>query len=81
VPLAAGAREPNESLQVPGFVVEYRNQPIAIARFGIPEPFSCAAVLEMLVAATVVVVGGVGVVNVTTLPNVVPTEFIANAHT
>jgi hypothetical protein len=48
--------------------------------FGLPVPFKYAAVFVMLVAASVVTVGGEGVVNVTTAPNDRATEFCAMAQ-
>jgi len=57
VPLVAGTRVPNVSLQVTGFVVEIRNKPVVASPFGLPEPFSAADVLVTDVAAEVEAVG------------------------
>ena len=70
-----GARIPNVSLHVPGLVALYRNHPVVVAPFGLPEPFSVAVVSVIGVAAEVVAVGGSGVVNVLIAPRAVPTEF------
>lgn len=79
-PPLAGARIPNVSLQVPGLVVLYRNQPVVDAPLGVPEPFNNADAAVTPVAAAVVAVGGSGVVNCTSVPNAVPTEFCAMAQ-
>src|SRR4029077_17358884 len=57
VPLVAGTRVPNVSLQVPGLVVAMRNQPVVASPFGLPDPFSDADVLTTDVAADVAAVG------------------------
>ena len=57
MPLVAGTRVPNVSLQVTGFVVETRNQPVVASPFGLPEPLSAADVLVTDVAADVAAVG------------------------
>ena len=51
VPLVAGTRVPNVSLQVPGLVVVMRNQPVVASPFGLPEPLSTADVVVTDVAA------------------------------
>lgn len=75
VPPDAGAREPNESSHTPGSVKLYRKYPVEAEPFGLPDPFNCADVFVMADAASVVTVGGDGVVNVTTAPNANPAEF------
>jgi hypothetical protein len=80
VPLLSGAREPNLSSHVPGFVVLYRNQPVAEARLGLPEPLRFAEVLVRLFAAAVKAVGADGVMNVCTAPSAVPIELVASAQ-
>ena len=57
VPLVAGTRVPNVSLQVPGLVVAMRNQPVVASPFGLPDPLSAADVVVMLLAAVVAAVG------------------------
>src|ERR1051325_9139466 len=57
VPLVAGTRVPNVSLQVPGLVVLMRNQPVVASPFGLPEPFRTADVVITLVAGDVAAVG------------------------
>jgi hypothetical protein len=52
VPPLAGARVPNASLQVPGFAVLYRNQPVAVAPLGLAEPFKVAELEVTTVAAS-----------------------------
>ena len=79
-PPLTGARVPKTSLQVPGLVVLYRNQPVAAAPFGFEDPFSKADEVVTLVAAEVVAVGGNGVVKVKMEPKPVPTEFWAIAQ-
>jgi hypothetical protein len=44
LPPLDGVRVPKESLQVPGLVVPYLNQPKVVAPRGTPEPFSVAVV-------------------------------------
>jgi hypothetical protein len=80
LPPVAGARVPNVSLQVPGFVVPYRNHPVVASWFGLAEPFSVAPVLDTEVAAAVTTVGAADVVNDITAPKLVPTEFEAMAQ-
>jgi hypothetical protein len=75
-----GARVPNVSLQVPGFVVPYRNHPVVVSWFGFADPFSVAPVLDTEVAAAVTTVGVADVVNESTEPKPVPTEFEAMAQ-
>ena len=79
-PPDTGAREPNVSLQLPGFVVAYRKYPVVAARFGLPEPFSVAVVEVTLVAATVVAVAGAAVVNDSTDPSAVPSVLCTMAQ-
>jgi hypothetical protein len=80
VPPAEGARVPNASLQLPGFTVLYRNQPVVVSWFGFAEPLSVAPVLVTEVAATVDTVGADAVVNDITEPKPVPTAFEAMAQ-
>jgi hypothetical protein len=75
-----GERVPNVSLHVPGLVVAYRNHPVAANWFGLADPFSVAPVLDTEVAAAVTTVGAADVVNESTDPNLVPTEFEAMAQ-
>jgi hypothetical protein len=67
-------------LHVPGFVALYRNQPVVVARFGVPVPFSVAEVDVRYVAATVATIGADGVTNVTTAPIASPSPFCASAQ-
>lgn len=53
----------------------YRNHPVVVAPFALPEPFKVAVEAVTLVAAEVVTVGGKGVVKFMTVPKLVPTEF------
>src|SRR5512133_2544333 len=77
-PPVAGARVPKVSLQVPGLVVLYRNQPVAGSPLGMDEPLRVAVVPVIPEAASVVTDGAAGgVVNVSTAPKVVPMEFEA----
>ena len=63
VPPEAGALVPKVSLQVPGFVVLYLNQPVAEAPLGSPVPLRVALDEVIFVAGEIVViVGGSGVV-------------------
>ena len=57
VPLVAGTRVPNVSLQVPGLTVLTRNQPVVASPFGLPEPLSDADVEVIPLAAVVAAVG------------------------
>ena len=68
------------SLQLPGFVALYRNQPVVAARLGVPLPFSVAEVDVRLVTTPVLTIGADGVTNVTTDPIPVPTPFCASAQ-
>ena len=72
-PVPVGARVPNVSLQMPGFVVSYRNQAVVESRFASDVPLSRAVVGVMSVAVLVTVVGAPGVVKLRTLPAAVPT--------
>jgi hypothetical protein len=67
-------------LQLPGFTVLYRNQPVAAKPFGFADPLSVALELVTAVAAEVVTVGCDVVVNVITVPKLVPSEFDAMAQ-
>jgi hypothetical protein len=80
VPPAAGARVPNASLQLPGFTVLYRNQPVAEVMFGFAEALMFAVVPVIPVAARVVTVGTADVENDSTEPKLLPTEFSAMAQ-
>ena len=81
VPPVAGRRVPNESLQVPGLVVEKRNQPVALAPLGVAVAFIVAEVWVMALAAWVTTAGTSGlVVNEAMAPKVVPAEFCAMAQ-
>jgi hypothetical protein len=71
---------PKLSLQEPGLSVEYRNQPVAEARFGFAEPFSVAPVLVSALKGSVVTLGGPAVVNERTVPNPVPDVLEAMAQ-
>ena len=53
---------------------------MALARFGLPNPFSVAALYVTPVGAEVTTVGGASVVKDKTLPNEVPTLFAAMAQ-
>ena len=64
VPPLLGALVPNESLQLPGWLVLYRNQPVAEVPFGSAEPLRVAALLVTEVAAPVETVGGENCPNV-----------------
>lgn len=80
-PPLVGARVPNESLHVPGLVVEYRNQPVAAAPPGLAEPFKVAVVPVRFVAVRVVTVGRLAsVVNDSTEPYAVEEEFLPIAQ-
>jgi hypothetical protein len=60
-------------LQVPGFDVLYRNQPVVAAPFGFAEPFRVAVAAATDVAACDVVAGASApVVNESTDPKLVP---------
>jgi hypothetical protein len=76
----AGAGVPKLLLHVPGFVVSYRNQPVALAPMGFPEPFNVAVVDVMLLAAKVVAVGGPEVVKDCTPPKAVPSLLFTIAQ-
>src|SRR5690349_16163008 len=80
VPPLAGARVPNVSLHVPGFVLAYRNQPVAASPRGFALPLSVAPVLVTEDAAAVVTAGAASVVKVSSAPNVVPSELLAMAQ-
>ena len=58
VPPEDGTRVPAVSFGVPGFVVEYRNQPVVAAPWGVPEPFSVALVFAIDDALVVMTMGG-----------------------
>jgi hypothetical protein len=80
-PPAAGARVPNESLQLPGLAVAYRNQPVVAEPPGFADPFNWAVLPVSSVALLVVTDGGfASVVNESTAPNVVPYEFRPSAQ-
>ena len=84
-PPEAGARVPKESLQEPGFVVLYLNQPSPEfpAPFGLTVPLSIAESTVILVAAFVVTVGNMGGSEATkesTEPNDIPPAFEAIAQ-
>jgi hypothetical protein len=69
------------SSHVTGFVVLYRNQPVAALPFGLPAPFSVALVAVTAVAGFVVTRGlDAAVVNDKTEPNEVPTLLVAIAQ-
>ena len=82
-PPLEGALVPNESLGVPGLVVEYRNHPVVASPLGLALPLSVAVVPTNIVAALVITVGGgggAGVVKVNMDPNDTPPAFCANAQ-
>jgi hypothetical protein len=79
VPPVVGARVPKVSLQVPGLVALYRNQPVVAAPLGLPDAFSVAPAPEMALAASVVT-DGAEVTKDSTAPNDVPIEFCAMAQ-
>jgi hypothetical protein len=56
-PDAAGARVPKVSSQVPGFVVEYLNQPLAESPLGSAVPFKVAEFSVTLLAVLVTTLG------------------------
>ena len=71
-PPDTGARVPKTSLQLPGFDVLYRNQPVVAAALGLAEASSVAPLLVTAVAPTVRTVGAPGTVNEKMEPNAVP---------
>ena len=79
-PPLAGARVPKVSLQLPGLVVEYRNQPVVVAAPGLTEPFSVADEPVTLVALAVTVTGAPGTVKESTGPNAFPEAFATTAQ-
>ena len=81
-PPAAGARVPKVSLQVPGLVVAYRNQPVVAPPPGFAVPLSWALAPVRSVALLVFTAGTLGsVVKLSTAPNEVPMAFCAIAQT
>ena len=78
---AIDTRVPKVSLQTPGLVVEYRNQPVPALPRGFAEPLSVAVVPVTSVAADVVTAGAAEVVKLRTVPKRVPAEFEAIAQT
>jgi hypothetical protein len=81
VPPVLGARVPNVSSQVPGFVVEYRNQPVDETPLGFAVPLSVAPVAVIDVAAFDNRDGAApGVVNCNTDPKEIPPEFWLTAQ-
>lgn len=68
------------SLQVVGFVVEKRKDPVVAAPKGVPAPLSVALADVTRVAAEVVTAGAASVVKDNTAPNEVPMEFWAMAQ-
>jgi len=76
LPPADGARVPNVSLHVPGFVLEYRNHAVDDEPPGFADPFKVAPVLVTDDAAFVVATGTAGeVVSGMMLPNDVQALF------
>jgi hypothetical protein len=67
-------------LQLPGFAVLYRNQPVVVSWFGVADPFSVAVVFVTSVAATVVTLGADAVLNDITDPKPVPAALEAMAQ-
>jgi hypothetical protein len=76
-PPLRGMREPKLSLHEPGSVELIRNQPVAAAPFGFVVALSCAELLVSSVGAFVVTDGLSFVVNESTVPIDVPSEFCA----
>ena len=77
---ATDTRVPKVSLQVPGLVAEYRNQPVPAVPRGFAEPFNVALVPVISVAAEVMTAGAAVVVKERTIPKRVPAEFEAIAQ-
>jgi hypothetical protein len=80
VPPDVGVRVPKVSSHAPGFVVAYRNHPVADAALGFPEPCRVAPLLDRPVTAFVVTTGAPGTVNESTPPNAVPEAFCTIAQ-
>jgi hypothetical protein len=81
VPPVAGLRVPKVALHAPGFVAPYRKKLVVAPPLGEAEPFSVAEVAPTALAAAVVTVGSAaGVVNLSTAPTLVPTEFATMAQ-
>ena len=67
---------PNVSLQLPGFVVLYRNHPLVETPFGLLDPLNVAELDSTFVADSVEAVGGLGVVaKEKTAPNPAPSPL------
>lgn len=80
-PPLTGARSPKVSLQVPGLVAEYRNQPVVAPPLGFAAPFRVTAVPVTFVALFVVTTGArAAVVNDRTEPKDVPIPLLAIAQ-
>jgi hypothetical protein len=79
-PPVEGARAPNVSLHVPGFVVEKRKNPVVAPPLGVAVPFNVAVDADTAVAAVVVADGSVGVLKVDTAPTPRPSAFSAMAQ-
>jgi hypothetical protein len=75
-----GVIVPNTVSHTPGFVVSYRNQPVVEYPFAVTDALSVAVVAVIGVAASVATDGADVVINETTAPNDVPTEFCAMAQ-